>query len=104
MSEHICVQFEIRDMVILRDTLKELGYDFKNISEEVVEIQRPYHNICINGDNGTISFDNVNTKEVNKLKQTYQLNYYRDQAIKEGMNMEVTQEANGEIVLNLLHQ
>ncbi len=86
MSRKIVVQFEIRDMLILKDTLKQLGYnDFIEKNQDVVELRRAYHNIVFDSKTGNVSYDEVNVSEVNAIKQTYMVNFYKDQAIKEGM-------------------
>lgn len=104
MSRKIVVQFEIRDMLILKDTLKQLGYnDFVEKSQDVVELSRSYHNIVFNSKTGEVSYDEVNVSEVNAVKQQYMVNFYKDQAIKEGMQIREQKLANGEIELHLLN-
>jgi hypothetical protein len=105
MSAHITVQSEIRNMRILKDTLTEMGYNFADTgsNQEVVEIQRSYHNIRFSTNDGQVSFDDANTKEVNTIKRTYSVNFCKDFAIKEGMEAKVTEEANGEVTVNFVH-
>ena len=100
MSAKLCVQFEVRDMLIMRDTLKQLGHNFTEVSQERLEIQRSYNPIVIQ--DGSISFDSANQSEVNQIKQTYMVNYYKDQAIREGMQVKEEVNDNGEIVLNII--
>ena len=103
MSCKIVVQFELRDMLILKDTLKQMGHDFIEQNQDVVAIRRSYHNIEFNGKTGEISYDDMNTSEVNDIKQQYMVNFYKDRAIKEGMQIKETKLANGEIELHLLN-
>lgn len=102
MSRKICVQFEVRDMLIMKDTLKQMGHDFIEKGQDIVQIQRSYHPIEINGKTGDISYDEMNVSEVNKIKQEYMLAFYKDQGIKEGMSLRETRLNNGDIELHLL--
>jgi hypothetical protein len=99
MSAKICVQFEIRNMLIMKDTLRRLGFDFNEVSEDQIEMKRSYHNIVINSKTGSITHDSDNTHDVNKIKQAYSVNYYRAEAIKEGMQLREETNAHGEVIL-----
>ena len=101
MSRKVCVQFEVRDMLIMKDTLNQLGFDFTEPSENLLDIDRSYNHIRIQ--DGSISYDSDDQTDVNKIKQTYMVNYYRDQAIREGMQVQEETNENGEIVLNILN-
>jgi hypothetical protein len=103
MSRKIIVQFEIRDMLILKDTLKEMGHDFIEKSQDVVAIRRAYNDIEFNAETGNVSYDEVNVSEVNAIKQQYMVNFYKDQAIKEGMQIREQKLSNGNIELHLLN-
>lgn len=99
MSEKICVQFEIRNMLIMKDTLHKLGLNFTEVNENQIEMKRDYHNIVINSKLGNITYDSNQTREVNRIKQAYTVNYYRAEAIKEGMQLREETTAQGEVVL-----
>jgi hypothetical protein len=103
MSQKICVQSEIRDMLILKDTLNQLGHNFNEISAEVVEIKRSWNPISFNTSTGAVSYDNAHLNEVNQIKQTYMVNFYKNQAIQEGMNVTESVNASGEIELHITH-
>lgn len=103
MSRKICVQFEIRDLLIMKDTLKQMGHDFVEKGQDIVQIQRSYHPIEFNAHTGEVSYDEMNVSEVDKIKQQYMVNFYKDRAIKEGMQIRETKLANGEIELHLLN-
>lgn len=103
MSRKVEVMFEIRDMLIMKNTLKQLGHAFKEVNQDVVEIQRSYRSIEINSKTGKISFDSDNSGEVDKIKQNYMVNFYRDKAIKEGMQIRQEVSANGEVILHVTH-
>jgi hypothetical protein len=102
MSRKVEVNFEVRDMLIIKDTLKQMGINFDEISQDQVSIGRSYHNITIDAKTGNISYDEANTGEVNKIKQTYMVNFYKDRAIREGMQIKEEVQTNGEIVLNII--
>lgn len=103
MSGKICVQFEIRNALIMKDTLKEMGYNFDEQSEERFVIGSGYRSIEIDARNHKISFQDGNTTEVNKIKQAYMVNWYKDKAIREGNDVQTEVKSNGEIVLNIMH-
>jgi hypothetical protein len=100
MSRKIDVQFEVRNMLIMKDTMKQLGINFNEINDHQLDVSRRYNNISINSKTGNISFDSDDQTTVNKIKQGYALNFYKDQAIREGN--QVHEELNvktGEITL-----
>ena len=99
MSRKVSVLFEIRDQLILKDTLKQMGHAFTEVNADVIEIRRSYHNIRFDSKTGNVSYDDANTSEVNKIKQAYMINFYKDQAFNEGMQIRETVSANGEIEL-----
>ena len=101
MSRKICVQFEIRNMLIMRDTLKQMGMNYDEINEDQIEIRRNWNNIIMNSQTGQISYDEVNVNEVNSIKQNYMTNWYKDQAIREGMNLQEERNNLGQVVLHL---
>lgn len=101
MSAKITVKCEIRDMLIMKETLKELNYTFNEQSESVVSMSRPYQDIVIDANEGTITLDDMDTSMVNDIKRQYTLNYYRDQAIKEGMQIREETMADGRIEIYL---
>jgi hypothetical protein len=93
---------EIRDMLILKETLKQMGHNFSETNADVIEMQRSYNNIQFNVKTGEVSFDDAQTQEVNKIKQTYAVNFYKDQAIKEGNQVQEVKRTNGEIEIRIL--
>ena len=103
MSRKIHVVLEVRDMLIMKETLEQMGINYNKTGTDILSIPRSYHNIEINGNNNRISFDEANAKEVNKIKQTYMHNWYKDVAIKEGMQLTEEVNSKGEIVLHV-HQ
>ena len=102
MSRKICVQFEVKNMAIMKNTLKQIDVDFNEISDERLEIHRLYHPIVIDSKIGNISYDEVNEKEVTNIKKEYTVNYYRDKCLREGNQLKIERRENGEIVLNVV--
>jgi hypothetical protein len=103
MSRKVVVQTEIRDMLILKDTLKQMGHTFTETNAEIIEMRRSYNNIQFNTKTGAASYDDAQTNEVNKIKQAYAVNFYRDQAIKEGNQIQEITRATGEIEIRILN-
>jgi hypothetical protein len=103
MSRKIVVQTEIRDTLILKDTLKQMGHAFTETNAEIIEMRRSYNSIQFNTKTGSVSFDDAQTNEVNTIKQAYAVNFYRDQAIKEGNQIQEVKRANGEIEIRILN-
>ena len=88
-------------MLIMRDTLKQMGMNYDEINEDQIEIRRNWNNIIMNSQTGQISYDEVNVNEVNSIKQNYMTNWYKDQAIREGMNLQEERNNLGQVVLHL---
>ena len=101
MSQKLCIQFEIREALIMKDTLKELGFDFTEQKQDILLIQASYP-ITVDCNVGSIKYDSANERDVNKIKQQYMVNFYRDKAIKEGMQIQQETKANGEIIINVI--
>jgi hypothetical protein len=101
MSRKVNVHFEVRSMLIMKDTLKQLGHNFTETQKDILSIQMSYMPTIINGVTGQIDYDDSNTKTVDKIKQQYMANFYRDQAIKEGMQVQQEVSKTGEIILRL---
>lgn len=102
MSEKIVIQCEIRSMLIMKDTLKEKGFDYQELSQDRLRIKRPYYNIEINGKTGEISCDSMNKSEVDTIKKEYMVSFFKDKAIKEGNKFKETRKANGEVEIHIL--
>jgi len=102
MSQKLCIQFEVREALIMKDTLTELGYNFTEKSQDVLSIQASYMPIVIDCNAGSITHDSAHVSMVNKIKQQYMVNFYRDKAIKEGMQVQEEVKANGDVVINLI--
>ena len=93
MSRKVEVQFQVNSLSIMKATLKDLGIAF-NEQENSINISRRWNSIEINGDTGKISYDSDNELEVNKIKQAYTANFYVDQAIRQGAQLEKVQVGN----------
>jgi len=98
MSRKIEVAFEVRDMLIMKDTLKQMGIQFSEQGANGLRIATSY-GISITG--SKISYDDVDQRQVNEIKQQYMVNFYRDKAIKEGMQLHEERNAKGEVILTL---
>jgi hypothetical protein len=85
----------------MKDTLRQLGYEFTEIAQDCIEISHNFNNIRIDASIGEISYDSAQEKKVNTIKQNYMVNFYRDKAIKEGMQLSQETGQNGEIILML---
>jgi hypothetical protein len=86
----------------MKNTLKGMGIDYNELNQDQLEIHRNYSPISINSKTGMIDFDSDDTHTVDTIKQTYTVNLYKDQAIREGMQLKEEHQANGEIHLTLL--
>ncbi len=102
MSRKVVVQFEVHSAEIMRDTLEELNIVFsENKAKTVFTIKHKYNNIEINSNTNQITHDDTGLKKVNKIKRTYAVNWYRDRAIKEGMQIREEVNAKGQIELHV---
>jgi hypothetical protein len=101
MSTEIQILFEIRSMLIMKDTLTEMGINYNEVSDNKLEIERPYHNIVIDSETGQVSLDEENKNEVDLITQQYQVNWYKDRAIREGNHIREEVTTTGEIILHV---
>lgn len=98
MSREIDVKCEVRDMGVMEATLDQLGYNYSR-SNTYIKVARQYHDIVIK--EGSISCDDMDSGLVDEIKQSYTVNFYREQAIREGMQFHQETLANGEIRIRL---
>ena len=103
MSREVEVQFEVRNMAIMRQTLEQMGITFNEVNAECIEISRSYHNIRIDAKAAAIAYDEGNVQEVNTIKQNYMNAWYTNQAILEGNEVEREVKADGSIEITVLN-
>ena len=102
MSEEITIQCEIRSMLIMKDTLKQMGVDYRELDDHRIEMKRSYHNMVIDSQTGIISCDSSQRSEVNNIKKEYMVNFFKDKAVKEGNKFKETRKANGEVEIHII--
>jgi len=104
MSREVCVSCEIRSMLIMKDTLTQMGIDFNEVNKDEISIRRNYHNILINAANGVgqITFDEMDLHQVNGIRQNYMTNFFKDQAIREGNQIQEERNTQGQVILHVL--
>lgn len=96
MSGKIHVDFNVTNMLLMEDTLKRLGHNYKKIKNGL-SIARAYYNIEIHKDN--ITGDTMNRSEIEKIKAEYQRDFQlRERAIR-GETYEVTETKNEIVIL-----
>ena len=103
MSREVWVQFEIRSMLIMKDTLKKMGIDYEELNNGSLRISREYNDIVINSDTGQISYDEEDLTEVNSIKKNYKTNWYEDCLIREGNTVTREVTTDGRIFLHVNH-
>jgi len=101
MSREVEVLFEIRSMPIMRDTLARMNLNYSESKEEILTIQRPYHNIVINGKTGQISYDESYEWDIDNIRRNYSVNWYKDELIREGNEIREEVLPNGEIHIHV---
>jgi hypothetical protein len=87
----------------MKNTLTQMGINYNELNAEELEINRSYNAIHMNARTGEISYDSDDEHRVNEIKQGYTVNLYKDQAIREGMQLREERKTNGEVHLTLLH-
>ena len=88
-------------MLIMKDTLKNMGIDYEELNQNQVRVARSYQDITIDASKGTINYDSASEHEVNRIKQNYMTNFFRDKAIREGNQLREERLANGDIRLHV---
>lgn len=102
MSRSVTVNFVVKNAAIMTKTLDEMGIRHTEAGEGRIAAQiGGYKALNINVRENTLSFDDMDTSKVNAVKQNYMVNFYRDQAIREGMQLKQERNAKGDIVLTL---
>lgn len=99
MSRKIEVQFEVRERLIMEDTLKQMGYTF-NEHGNVIQVNNPHVKIDCN--RGSMSYDSAYSRGADEIKQRYMVNFYRDKAIREGNQVREETTAKGEVVISII--
>jgi len=102
MSRLICAQFEVRNMLIMKDTLTQMNIDYKELNKDCIQIGQYRNSIKINAASGEISYDSDQERDVNSIKQNYMVNVFRDKTIREGNRVQEEVSANGDIILHVL--
>ena len=104
MSEKIEIQCEIRSMLIMKDTLTNMGINYREIGDHRLAISRSYNDIEIDSNTGQVSCDSAQRTEVDKITQEYMVNFLKDKAVREGNKYREERLANGEIELHILRK
>lgn len=102
MSREVKVEFELRSMLIMKDTLEQMGINYKELNDHTLQLKRSYHNIEINSETGMISYDEMNKTEIDDITQEYMVNFYKDKAIREGNKFKEVRKTNGEVELHII--
>jgi hypothetical protein len=87
----------------MKDTLTQMGINYKELNQDCVQIGRQWNPIEINAATGEISYDSAHEREVDGIKQNYMANVFRDKAIREGNQIKEEVSANGDIIIHVLH-
>jgi hypothetical protein len=91
-------------MAIMKDTLSQMGFNYQDLNESGIMIKdAKIRHGAVTITPETVRYDDMDEKIVNQIKQTYSVNFYRDRAIREGMQLKQEAQADGEIVLTLTH-
>lgn len=88
-------------MDIMRQTLNELKYSY-NEANDLITIEGSYGGIAIDSNAGRIKYDSVHQQKVDKIKQSYTTNFYKDQAIREGNQIRESVNEQGIITLQII--
>jgi hypothetical protein len=103
MSRKITAQFEVRNMLIMKDTLAQMGINYKELNPNCLQIgQHRSNTIKINAASGEVTYDSDQERDVNSIKQNYMVNVFRDKTIREGNRVQEEVTANGEVILHVL--
>lgn len=101
MSKTVHVNFAVTNTAILNKTLKQLCHSHSKRGDSIFAKIGGYRDAEFNVKTSQISFDDMDVKRVNAVKQAYTINFYKDQAIREGMQLVEEKAANGTVTLRL---
>lgn len=100
MSREVHVQFSVKSVAIMKTALTNLGVSYTEQGDRLV-VARNYHNIVIDTAADQISYDDMDKKRVDSIKQAYSIAFYKNEAIKEGMQLREEHHANGTVTLHV---
>lgn len=95
MSQEIHINFKVNSMAIMKKTLNQLGIDFKEQDKDCLQIGSGYRLVTIKSDE--IIYDSMQASYVDKIKQAYTTNAYKDELIREGNTYKEEVQSNGKI-------
>lgn len=104
MSSEYTVHFEIRDMLIMKNALEQMGYNYQELGNEHLAVKTStFRDIIVDGNAGTITCNDSLKAEADKIKQGYMVEFYRENAIQEGNQIHMEEQTDGSIDIYLSH-
>jgi len=91
MSTEVIGTTQIRDMLILKKTLEEMGISFQELSEETLAWGTRYNRMQVNVATGQIKYDSMNKSQVQELQQQYGKQFIMYEIAKKGHCVESVQ-------------
>lgn len=88
-------------MLIMKNTLEQMGYNYQELGDEKISVSMGYHQMVIDGNAGMITYDSDDVAGLNKIKQAYMVEFYREQAIQEGNQVQTEVQDDGSIDIYL---
>lgn len=91
MSKSIIGTTQIRDMLILKKTLEEMGIAFNEINNETLAWGSGYNKFRINVASGEVKYDSMRKTEFEALQKQYSKNFILQEIAKKGHRVESMQ-------------
>jgi len=101
MSKTVHVNFAVTNTAIMNKTLDEMGIQHSEHGDSIIAKIKGYRDAEFNIKTSRITYDDMDVSRVNEVKQNYTVNLYKDQAIREGMQLTQERSANGVVTLRL---
>ena len=97
MSKGIIGQTEIRNKLILKKALEEMGISYKELSDETMSWGESYNKMTIDLNTGEISYDNAKQRQVKEIQQMYSKQFIMQEILKKGHKVESVNTVDGNI-------
>ena len=84
MSQQVTTQTEIRNVDILKETLKEMGINYSEIDDHTYAWGTGYNRMSVDVNNGEVKYDHMYGAKLDEFKMTYSKNNVRASILKKG--------------------
>ena len=97
MSKRVQGITQIRDLLILKKTLEEMGISYKELSAERIAWGAGYDHVEVNLESGKVSYDEMRKQYIDNVQQNYSKNFILQQIAIKGHRIESVKTVGADI-------